>query len=325
MPSRRSHATSGDFTQAVPLAPGESFTFATTTSERTSEYHVRCLPGDFPDWTYDRPGDPSAAFYITTPQNVATPSDELASTYVAIFDDHGVPVWWRQADGATDAKLLARRHARLGHHRARRHRVQPRAGAGFQTHELDGSAGRHLEHRRHARPTSTTSSCSRTATRLIGAYPARPGTTRPHGRTAVRARTARSSTGWSRRSPPMERWPGRGARRTTSTPVRDARAVAARVRLRAAARARRTVGGLRLGPSELDPADRRHGRSLSFRHLDAVYLINKDDGEIIWKLGGTPTPKSLTVVGDPEANPLGGQHFARLLADGTVTVYDNNS
>ena len=36
-------ATSGDFTQAVPLAPGESFSFATTTSERTSDL-PRALP-----------------------------------------------------------------------------------------------------------------------------------------------------------------------------------------------------------------------------------------------------------------------------------------
>ena len=65
---------------------------------------------------------------------------------------------------------------------------------------------------------------------------------------------------------------------------------------------------------------------LSFRHLDAVYLINKDDGEIIWKLGGTPTSKSLTVVDDPEANPLGRSALRPACSpDGTVTVYDNNS
>jgi hypothetical protein len=64
---------------------------------------------------------------------------------------------------------------------------------------------------------------------------------------------------------------------------------------------------------------------VSFRHLDAVYAIDKADGEIPWKLGGTTTPESLTVVDDPEANALGGQHDARLLPDGTLTVYDNNS
>ena len=64
---------------------------------------------------------------------------------------------------------------------------------------------------------------------------------------------------------------------------------------------------------------------VSFRHLDAVYAISKSTGEIIWKLGGTHTDKSLTVVGDPESNPLGGQHFARVLSDGTLTIHDNNT
>jgi hypothetical protein len=64
---------------------------------------------------------------------------------------------------------------------------------------------------------------------------------------------------------------------------------------------------------------------VSFRHLDAVYGIDKTDGEILWKLGGTPTAASLTVLGDPESNPLGGQHYARVLPDGTLTIYDNNT
>ena len=65
----------------------------------------------------------------------------------------------------------------------------------------------------------------------------------------------------------------------------------------------------------------------SARHLNAVYEINKSDGSIVWKLGGTTTPQSLTVLGD-DSNSLGhlaGQHDARLQPDGTVTVYDNGS
>ena len=44
-----------------------------------------------------------------------------------------------------------------------------------------------------------------------------------------------------------------------------------------------------------------HGNSViaSFRHLDAVYKINKSTGQIVWKLGGTTTPQSLQVMGDP--------------------------
>jgi arylsulfotransferase ASST len=61
----------------------------------------------------------------------------------------------------------------------------------------------------------------------------------------------------------------------------------------------------------------------SFRHLDAVYKIDKSTGKVVWKLGGTTTPKSLAVKNDSHAYTFGSQHDARLLPDGTLTVFDN--
>ena len=63
----------------------------------------------------------------------------------------------------------------------------------------------------------------------------------------------------------------------------------------------------------------------SFRHVDAVYKINKSTGKIVWKLGGTRTPESLTVKHDPHDYTLGAQHDARLLPDGTLTLFDNRT
>jgi len=62
---------------------------------------------------------------------------------------------------------------------------------------------------------------------------------------------------------------------------------------------------------------------ISTRHTDAVYGIDRSTGEIGWKLGGTRTGKSLRVVGDPAARPLGGQHDARIDRRGRLTVFDN--
>ena len=63
---------------------------------------------------------------------------------------------------------------------------------------------------------------------------------------------------------------------------------------------------------------------ISMRHTDGVYKIDRTTGDIVWKLGGTTTPESLTVIDDPlGANPFGGQHDARMLDDGTLTVFDN--
>jgi hypothetical protein len=65
---------------------------------------------------------------------------------------------------------------------------------------------------------------------------------------------------------------------------------------------------------------------MSFRHLDAAYRVRGADGSVVWKLGGTPRPESLTILNDPEfvsGSGFGGQHDARVLNDGSVTVFDN--
>ena len=66
---------------------------------------------------------------------------------------------------------------------------------------------------------------------------------------------------------------------------------------------------------------------LSARHVDAVYEISRETGKVRWKLGGTPRPESLQIVADPNygATSFGGQHDARLLHDGTLTLHDNGS
>ncbi|HKO38544.1 MAG TPA: arylsulfotransferase family protein [Solirubrobacterales bacterium] len=62
---------------------------------------------------------------------------------------------------------------------------------------------------------------------------------------------------------------------------------------------------------------------ISTRHTDAVYGIDRASGEIRWKLGGTPTGKSLRVEGDPANKLLGGQHDARIDRRGRLTIFDN--
>ncbi len=315
-------AAAGTFVQDAEVTAGGSFTVATTTSGATSTYHVRCLPEDFPDWTYDRPGTPSADLYIATPANVATPSGERAAPYVAVFDDHGVPVWWQVSPGGTDAKLLPDGHLGWGKSEQPQATFNIDVGSGFTSYELDGT------------PVRTWNSIDaptdfhdfqllEDGNALIGAYPPREGTMdlTPYGGPAtggtlleglVQEITPDDEVVWS--------WSTEDHVDPSETPDRW--------------KAEFVYGLPHDLPDGRKAFDWAHLNSihqvddtvlLSFRHLDAVYAVDKATGDIIWKLGGTPTDQSLTVVGDDETNPLGGQHDARLLPDGTVTVYDNNS
>ena len=75
--------------------------------------------------------------------------------------------------------------------------------------------------------------------------------------------------------------------------------------------------------------DGNGGIIFSARHLDAIYRIDMATGDITWKLGGSPTPQSLNVSGDQYLGAGGqlfsGQHDARLVPDGSLTVHDNGS
>ena len=71
--------------------------------------------------------------------------------------------------------------------------------------------------------------------------------------------------------------------------------------------------------------DGRGGIIFSARHLDAVYRIDMATGAITWKLGGSITPRSLTVIGDSHAELFSGQHDARIAPDGSLTVYDDGT
>jgi hypothetical protein len=64
---------------------------------------------------------------------------------------------------------------------------------------------------------------------------------------------------------------------------------------------------------------------ISSRHTDAIYGIDKATGETRWKLGGTPTPESLEIIGDPAGDqPFSGQHDARMSENGILSVFDNS-
>lgn len=61
---------------------------------------------------------------------------------------------------------------------------------------------------------------------------------------------------------------------------------------------------------------------LSFRHLNQVMKIDRDTGDVIWRLGGKRS--DFTFDDDPLGGPC-AQHTARELATGEIQIFDNGS
>jgi hypothetical protein len=65
---------------------------------------------------------------------------------------------------------------------------------------------------------------------------------------------------------------------------------------------------------------------IDMRHMNAVYRVRPtgpETGDIVWKLGGSPKPQSLTILNDPLTGPS-GPHDGRVNPDGSITMHDNH-
>jgi Arylsulfotransferase (ASST) len=300
----------GSFAQPVSVTAGQSFSVRVLRHGTGLEsYYVRCLPQDFPTFTAQRvPGRPQAQWYIAAPFSGAIPAS-TSLHYVGIFDTNGVPVWWyRASTPALDAKLLADgdiawlqfNPGGRGAGQAEEHSLDgpivrsiAAVGSGTDSHEIQRlSNGSYLVARYYVRSPVDLTACGGASDASVVDN-------------ELQEVGADGAVMWSwsvmDHIPPSEvtaRW-------------RDECAVS--------------------GPADIyhfnSAQEDGGGFVLSFRHLEAVLRIDKPTGAIDWKLGGTPRPESLRPVGDQllASAGFGGQHDARVLGDGTLTVLDNGT
>ena len=292
----------GDFHQHVPLSGGQGFTFSVWEGNDTQrDYHVRCLPADFPVWDFTRFAQPEAEYYVVTPSSSFTGREP---NYTVIFDRHGVPLWWYDATATPlDGKILTDGDIAWG-------RLD--SGTGYEIRSLDGTLLRQaavsggktdfhdmqelgngdllmLEYRprQHVDLTAWGGAADSTVDDAV-----------------IHEVDPAGNDVWT--------WDSKDHISIDETPSR----------WWTAALATSIVDPVHMNSLEVN------GNSIvvSARHLDAVYSIDRTTGDIQWKLGGTTTPQSLTVLNDPYApNPIGGQHDARILPDGTLTLHDNET
>jgi hypothetical protein len=288
---------SGDFSQVVPLGSGLEFTVTVRDVARTQlyRYYVRCLPNSFPTYTFSRYGPVSPEYFSV---------DQESSRYAIIFDNHGVPMWWYHT-WAHATRVLPDGNVLW---------ADPAVSSReWEIHRLNGSLVRVLTAVGRRSNLHDLQFLANGDFLVDWPYVQRHVDTSAYGGSSdadvLNAQLEEVSPSgalvWSWKSlshisldETGRHWPS--VIRTANSGVYDI-----------------------VHWNSIEPAG---GAVIaSFRHLDAVYKIDQSTGNIIWKLGGTSTPRSLTVLNDRYGYTFGGQHDARLLPDGTVTVFDNRT
>jgi hypothetical protein len=295
----------GDVSRAVPLSTGRAFTvtFRTAAGSRLYRYHVRCLPSNFPTYSFTRNAPVSPAFFTADDA-----FSKAQNRYAIIFDRNGVPLWWYPAS-AEGPRVFPSGHVLWFD------TGLPGRGR-WEVHRLDGSLVRVL-------PAAGSMPMDGHDLQLL-----------PNGDYLLGGRVRQTHVDTSA-------YGGSGDADVLNARLQEVSPAGglawewqSQDHVSLGETGRWWPYAVKHSPATGNAYDLVHwnsiepdGRSViaSFRTLDAVYKIIKATGRIAWKLGGTRTPRSLTVEGDPDAPTLAGQHDARLLPDGTLTVFDNRT
>jgi hypothetical protein len=280
---------SGDFSQTVPLSSGKEFVVVARKAAERFRYHVRCLPNNFPTYTFTRYQAVSPQYFVLTRNDV---------NYAMIFNNRGVPMWWAPAR-TWNARVLSTGNVIWYSAPQRR----------FEIHALDGKFLRAVAPVGLGADGHDVQFLPNGDSLVSGQVLQEHVDTSAFGHSSDATVKSADLQQVTRDGQLVWRW-----NTFDHIPLEE------------------TGRWWNAAPTNTEPYDIVHWNSIqpagssviaSFRHLDAVYKIDKTTGNIVWKLGGTDTPESLTVVGDLRADTLGAQHDARLLPDGTITVFDN--
>jgi hypothetical protein len=281
----------------VPMVAGQGI----TVSDGGSSYEIRCLPSDFPPYTSVVTGTPQANGYFVT-----------IGQYAVVFDNQGVPVWWYYDPGTfspIDAKFLSPTTVAYSDGPTASYELRGLDGSlqgvvGGGNVPLDFHDMQQLPNGNYIGIEDVKTNCPAVPNQCVDLS--------SWGLSAQSSITDNVIVELSPTNQIVWSW-----------------STAAHLNLAA-----ENTNWRNQYPDIVHMNsilyDGNGGIIFSARHLDAVYRIDMATGNVTWKLGGTTTPQSLTVSGDqydtaPGGPLFSGQHYARLLPDGSLSVHDNGS
>lgn len=304
-------ARTGTFTATANVTTGREFTLVASQEGKTNgTWYMRCLPTDFPNFSSTVTGAPQAQYFLTA----AKQGSAVTDSYVTMFDDNGVPIWWHPATGTAQFAT-----------------VMPNGDIAWTSQQgsslFDGLPVQEI----HLNGQSV-----RTFSSPDGPINFHELLPLGYGYALVIVDETKCCTD-------LSSWgAGFPSKATIEDPVIEElnpfNQVVARwdslahinpvVETNSQWYSFIQQQGSPYDVFHMNSLDYRNGAVLvSFRHLNAVYDFGAG-GSILWKLGGHQDPQSLTVRNDPvftAGGTLCGQHDARNLPDGTITVHDNGS
>jgi Arylsulfotransferase (ASST) len=325
-------ALSGNVSQAIPLRADQAFTFTVTDASGSASHDVRCTPADFPRWTVERNGTPEVNWIALTPPG--------GGPYAVITDNWGVPVWWMRSPSGSieNASVLpsgnvawwnqgnpdgegeqgyysiynlegslvntvtastSDGHGEIG---ANLHDFEELPNGDYLLLTYVPVSGIDLEQYVESDDATTLDAVIQEVSptgELLWSWDS-DGTVYRDGSYSAGSSISFDETDWGFAGTPVS-WNGE--------PAYDI-----------------------IHMNSIQEVDNGNCVStmtcnivFSARHLDAVYSISMATGAINWKLGGTKLPgKCLEFVNDPYDN-FSGNHFARMLANGNLTIHDNGT
>jgi hypothetical protein len=289
--------SAGPAVVTVPMVAGQGI----TVTDGGSSYEIRCLPSDFPNYTSVVTGTPQANGYFLT-----------LGHYATVFDNQGVPVWWYNDPGTfspIDAKFLnpttvAYSDGPTASYELRGLDGSLQGSVGGGTVPLDFHELQQLPNGNFLGIEDVTTNCPAVPTQCLDL----------------------SSWGQSAQSPVTDNVI---VELTPSNQVVWSWSAAFHLNIAAENANWRNQYPDVIHMNSLE-YDGNGGVIFSARHLDAVYRVDMATGNVTWKLGGTTTSQSLAVNGDqydtaPGGPLFSGQHYARLLPDGSLSIHDNGS